>query len=165
MEADAHRLDEGGIARRDAIGRNHLLPRYDDVVGHGTVALHSECLVELAGIHATGQTRGACTAVRVGVNRNGLAYGERCGNAFAQSRNLATNLMTRDDGELHHWVTTEIGIQVRAAIADVTHLDKHFACLGFGLLHLDNAHLGGSDNLYCFHVVMLFCCYSDMFLM
>ena len=151
VETDTHRLDQRRITGRDTLGGNHLLPRHDDVVRHRTVALHAERLVELASIHTPCQARSTRSASRIGVDRDVLTHHYRGGNTLTASDHLATNLVTGDDGQLHHRVTTQVGIQIRAAIAHITHLDEHLAHTGLRLLQLNHLHLGRGYNLYCFH--------------
>ena len=112
MEAHAHGLYEGAVAQRDALHGYHLLPRHHDVVAHGTVALHTQCLVMLAGIGPTVHARGAMSAVGIGVYGHGSAYGKRVGHIGAHLLYGSTYLVSGDDGQLHHGVAPEEGVEV-----------------------------------------------------
>ena len=68
MEPYTHGFYQRTIAGTDVRCRNNLFPGHYQIVGHGSVALYTQCLVMLAGIEPTVAARSAFATVGVRVH-------------------------------------------------------------------------------------------------
>ena len=112
MEAYAHGLDEGCFLGCQCACRDNLLPGEDDVLAHGSVALHSEGLIVLAGVDASVAARGAVAAIGVGVAGDDHAWAEVGGYVGSYGFDDGTYLMAGDDRIESHGVATHEGVDV-----------------------------------------------------
>ena len=112
VEAHAHRLHEGTRAGIKPLGDDNLLPGQRDVGTHGTVALHAQRLVVLAGIHPSAAARGTLPAVGVGIDGDHHARAQRVGHTVAHLLHHGTNLVPRDDRHTHHRVAPQPRVEV-----------------------------------------------------
>ena len=71
METDGHRLNQGSVLDGNRTDGDDFLPGNGDVFAHGTVALHAQRLVVLAGVVAAVLARRTVAAVGIGVHRDG----------------------------------------------------------------------------------------------
>jgi hypothetical protein len=116
VEAHRERLDHAEILERQ-IGAIKTRRRKRDELRQCAVALHAQGLVELAGISAVTQARGATAAGGIGADGDvgprlpfrmtGIQLGHRCGN-----------LMPRNTGIGDQRIEAPKGVEVAAAKAD-----------------------------------------------
>ena len=156
MEAHTHGLDEGTGTRCEQSGRNHFLPRQYDIFTHGTIALHTQRLVMLAGIH-TGITAGSTLAtIRIGVTGNHHTWLQPLRHISTHLFDDSPNLMTRDHRHLDHRVLSQIGTEIRPAESDILQTQKHLVGMQLLLRNVYDLHLTQTRNLYCFHSIQTY---------
>ena len=127
VEAHTHRLDQRDVLRRQALGWNHLLPRYSDVFTHGTMALNAQRLIVLAGVETTTTAAGAVAAGRVRIHGDKLSCLQISRHALAYPFYGGTNLMTRDDWRQRQCIAAAVRVEVRTAEADIVDAQQHLA--------------------------------------
>ena len=157
MEAHRHRLYQSTGLGRKPVGRDYLLPRKNDKLTHSTVALDTQRLVVLTGIHSPIPATGAMSATGIGVARHLHPWLQAFGNTFSTGFYHGSHLVTRNDGILGHSVSSHKGVDVRAAKAHILHFEQHLALLRFGgSLHFNHFTFLIVGNLYCFHSDIFF---------
>ena len=153
MKTDAHRLNKSTYAGSEQSCGNDLLPRHYEILTHGTVALHAECLVVLAGIRSAITAR--CTLVTVGIRVEGDSHArfESFWHFAAHFHYGSAHLMTRYHRHLHHRVLSEECTEVGATESHIFHFQKHLSRLQFiHVVYLQELHLALFCYLYCFHI-------------
>ena len=119
MEAYTHRFNQGTGTRCEQSGRNHFLPRQHDILAHGTIALHAQCLVMLAGIDTSIAAGSTLPTIGIGVTSNDHARLQSLRNSGSYLLNDSSYLMTRNDWHLHHGVLPQISAEVRTTETDI----------------------------------------------
>ena len=154
MKTDTHRFNKCTGAGSEQSCGNDLLPRHNEILTHGTVALHTKRLVVLAGIRSAIATRGTLVAVGIGIEGDGHARFESLGHFAAHLHDGCAHLMTRYHGHLHHRVLTEECTEVRATESHIFHFQKHLSGLQFiHVVYFHERHLALLCYLYCFHIL------------
>ena len=157
MESHAHGFYQRTDLRREQSGRNHFLPRQHDVLHHGTIALHTQRLVVLAGIDTLVTTGGTFTTVGVRITGYHHAWLQSFRHAVAYCFDDGSHLMTWDHRVQCHGIAPHEGIDVRTAEAHIVQLQQYLALARrLGFLNVDDIQLLCVCDLYCFH--------SDIFL-
>ena len=141
MESNRHRFDEGGITWGDVLDGDDLLPRQGNIFAHGTIALHTKCLVVLAGIETSVAAGGTMAAVGIGIDSDHLTNLEVSRTIGADCLDYSANLMTRNDVGLGHGVAAKERVEVAAAKTDILEPKQHFARTSDGLWKVDDLYL------------------------
>ena len=156
VEAHTHRLYQGTGTRVESSGRDHFLPGQGDKLPHGAVALHTEGLVVLTGIHPSVAARGALATVRIGSTGHHHPRLQDLRHVGTHLLNDGSYLMTWYHRHLHHRVPAEPCVQVGTTEPHIGEAQQHLVGLQCLFGHTHYFHLAFARNLNCFHSLIFF---------
>ena len=112
MEADRHGFNQGTRFGREGSSRDDFLPRQGDILLHGSMTLHSKCLIVLAGIDALIPARGALATMGIGIACYNHAWLQCLRYVFANRLNDGAHFVTWDDRVQRHGIAPHERIEV-----------------------------------------------------
>ena len=128
MEADREWFNQCHFSEAEFVGSEELLVWNVDVFSQCTIALHPHGFIVTTSVEPTSLTSRTLTAAGVRRDQYVLSDFPLRGHIRANRFNRCADFVARDARVSDHWVEPTEGGEVRAAEADLTHFEAHFAC-------------------------------------